>query len=55
MMIIIASHGAGPVNFKLKPAGRAALRIRGSLGGYKSSSSSSSSPSPTQPETAVSL
>ena len=27
--MIIASHGAGPVNFKLKPTGRAALRIRG--------------------------
>ena len=24
------------MNFKLKPAGGAALRIRGSLGGYKS-------------------
>ena len=34
--MIIASHSAGPVNFKLKPAGRAALSIRGSLGGYKS-------------------
>ena len=51
--MIIASHGAGPVNFKLKPASRAALRTRGSLGGSKSSSSSSSSSSPTQ--TAASL
>ena len=34
--MIIASHSAWPVNFKLKPAGGAALRIRWSLGGYKS-------------------
>ena len=53
MIIASHSHGAVPVNFKLKPAGRAALRIRGSLGGSKSSSSSSLSQSTTQ--TAVSL